>query len=198
VVIVPIYRKDEQKAAVLDECAAVKRALEPELRVHIDSREGMRPGWKFNFWELKGVPLRIEVGPKDLEKGQLCLARRFQAAPESEGRSGKEFVKRDVALAGIPEILAAMQREIYERALDFQKSRSRTIDAIEDFERFFTQEGGGFSYSHWCGSDDCERALAETYKTTIRTIPAEENPEPGACIRCGKPSPQRVVMAQSY
>ncbi len=194
VVVVPIYRSDDEKQKVLAEAHAVRDALKG-LRVHLDNREGQSPGFKFNEWELKGVPLRVEIGPKDLEKGQLCLARRFLPP----GAERKEFRPRDAAIAGIPAALDALQQGLLERAREFQKSRTKTIDSAEEFAAFF-QAGGGFALCHWCGDGACEDALAASHKTTIRNIPIAEvgGGGAGACIKCGKPSPRRVVMAQSY
>jgi prolyl-tRNA synthetase len=194
VVLVPIYKKDEERQKTIDECRAVKTELGKGIRTHIDDREGQSPGFKFNEWELKGVPLRVEVGPKDLEKGQLCLVRRV----EFPGKPRKEFVPRAQAIAGIPGILDDFGKSLYERALAFRASRTRTIDRIEDFAAFFEKEGGGFAMCHWCGDGACEDGLAATYKTTIRNIPTSAAAEEGTCIRCGKPSRRRVVMAQSY
>ena len=198
VVVVPIYRKDDEKAKVLAECDAVKKALPPGTRVHVDLREGQSPGWKYNFWELKGVPVRIEVGPKDLEKGQLCLARRYDAALAAGEKSRKEFLPRDAALKRVPEILCAMQGELFERAKALRASRTRTIDDLAAFERFFGEEGGGFAHCHWCGDGECEKAMAEKHRTSIRNIPLGAPEEHGKCIRCAKPSSRRVLMAQAY
>ena len=198
VVVVPIYRKEEERARVLAECDAVKKALTPAHRVHVDLREGQSPGWKFNYWELKGAPLRIEVGPKDIEKGQLCLAKRYDRELQPGEKAKKEFLPRDAAIAGIGATLDAMQRDLFERARAFRASRTRTIDDPADFERWFAEEGGGFARVHWCGDGGCEKALAEKHRTSIRNIPLEAPEESGKCIRCGKPSSQRVVMAQAY
>ncbi len=198
VVIVPIYRTDDEKAKVLDESQAVLKVLkEKGLRVQLDAREGVSPGYKYNEWELKGAPLRLEIGPKDLQKGQLCLARRFTIGA---GASKKEFIPRDQALASVPERLDRMRRELFDRALAFRRSRTRKIDSIEEFTRYFEKEGGGFALCHWCGDGECEKALAEAYKTSIRAIPRESEGlvEDGVCIRCGRGSRTRVIMAQAY
>lgn len=198
VAIVPIFRKEEERVKVLAECDAVQAALGKDLRIKVDSRETQSPGWKFNYWELKGVPLRIEIGPKDLEKGQLCLAKRFDAAVGDGGKAKKEFLPRAEALARIPGLLDTMQSELFERARRFRDSRSRRIDDIGEFERFFEKEGGGFAHSHWCGDVTCEKSLAERFRTSIRNIPVDAPEESGTCIGCGKPSSRRVVMAQAY
>jgi len=194
VVVVPIYRKENEKTRVLEECAAVKAALEKNHRVRVDDREGQSPGFKFNEWELKGVPLRIEIGPKDLQKGQLCLARRVVG----EGMDRKQFLPRQEALQGISTILDELQGGLFQRAVEFRRSRSRNIDEREEFAAFYEKEGGGFAHSPWCGSTECEDALAAAYKTTIRNIPLDGKEEEGRCINCGRPSRRRVVMAQSY
>ena len=198
VVIVPIFRKEEERARVLAECDVVKKALSPAHRVHVDLREGQSPGWKFNYWELKGAPLRIEVGPKDIEKGQLCLAKRYDREIQPGEKARKEFLPRDAAIAGIGTTLDAMQRDLFERARAFRASRTRTIDDPAEFERWFAEGGGGFAHVHWCGDGECEKALAEKHRTSIRNIPLDSPEESGKCIRCGKPSSRRVVMAQAY
>ncbi|HVR75011.1 MAG TPA: His/Gly/Thr/Pro-type tRNA ligase C-terminal domain-containing protein, partial [Planctomycetota bacterium] len=179
------------------ECEAVKQALAPAHRVHVDAREGQSPGWKFNFWELKGAPVRIEVGPKDLEKGQLCVARRHDASIAPGEKSRKEFLPRDAALRKVPEILAAMQDELFQRAKTLRASKSRAIDDPAAFERFFA-EGGGFASVHWCGDGDCEKKTSANHKSSIRNIPLDGREEAGKCITCGRPSSQRVLMAMAY
>lgn len=193
VVIVPIYRKDHERDAVLAECQALKEALGDSIRTHVDDRTGYKPGYKFNEWELKGVPLRIEVGPRDLEKGQVCLAQRF-------GGEGKEFLPREQALESIPGRLDSIQKQLYERALEFRKSRTRVIDDLDEFRKFFEEEGGGFALCHWDGSEEVEKKLSDEFRTTIRCIPDESFGliEDGKCIYSGKPSSRRVVMAQAY
>ncbi len=198
VVIVPIYRKDDEKPKVLAECDAVKKALSPAHRVHIDLREGQSPGWKYNYWELKGVPIRIEIGPKDLEKGQLCVAKRYDASLAAGEKSKKEFLARADALQKIPQILSAMQGELFERAKKLRTARTRVIDDLQTFERYFSEEGGGFAMCHWCGDGECEKAMSEKHRTSIRNIPLDSPAENGPCIRCGKPSERRVIMAQAY
>lgn len=198
VVVVPIYRKEEEKGKVLAECEAVRQALAPTYRVKVDLREGQSPGWKFNQWELKGVPVRIEVGPKDLEKGQLCLARRYDGSLAAGERPKKEFLPRAEALGRIPGILDAMQGGLFQRASALRASRTREIDDIATFERFFREEGGGFARCFWCGDGACEKKLAEKYKTTIRNIPLDSKAEAGACIHCDRPAEGRVILAQAY
>jgi prolyl-tRNA synthetase len=198
VVVVPIYRKEGERSKVLAECEAVSRRLTPAFRVHVDAREGQSPGWKFNLWELKGAPLRIEVGPRDLEKGQLSLARRFDASLAANEKARKELLPREGAIEEIPQLLARMQGELFERAKALRASRSREINDLAAYRRFFSEEGGGFAHCHWCGDEACETALAEELKTTIRNLPLDPPAESGSCIRCGKPSGRRALMAMAY
>ena len=142
--------------------------------------------------------MRVEIGPKDLEKGQLCLARRFSSGAETGGKAKKDFLPRTEALARIPEILQQMQGELLEKARNYRASRTREVSDIAVYRRFFDEEGGGFALCHWCGDGDCEKALAEKYRTSIRNIPVDSKEEKGDCIRCGKPSVRRVIMAQAY
>ena len=209
VVIVPIYRKDDEKERVFAEADKVKAELCAKgLTVKFDDRDNMQPGAKFYEWESKGVPIRIEIGPKDLDKGVLCLVRRFVLeqpgeSVEDQRKRRKSFVPRAEAIEGIPTILAGMQKELYDRALAFRNSRTRIIDTIEDFERFFKQEGGGFAWVHWAGTGDDEDQMSKRFETTIRCIPLpdqipSEAQGSGTCILTGKPSAQRVIMAKAY
>ena len=209
VAIVPIYRKDDEKERVYAEAEKVKAELSAlGLHVKFDDRDNMQPGAKFYEWEMKGVPIRIEIGPKDLEKGVLCLVRRFVLeqpgeSVEDQRKRRKSFVPRAEAISGLPAILAQMQKELYQRALAFRTSRSRIINTMEEFERFFKQEGGGFAWVHWAGSGDDEDAMSKRFETTVRCIPLPdqipaEAQGKGTCILTGKPSAQRVIMAKAY
>lgn len=209
VAIVPIYRSDEEKATVLEECERVFAEIKSlGYQVKLDDREGMKPGAKYYEWEMKGVPLRIEVGPKDVEKKSLCLVRRFVVPiegedPRDERKRKKSFHPRDQLSALLPEIFEEMQGQLFERAKILRESRTRVIDTLEEFETFFNQEGGGFAWVHWAGDSEQEDEMAQRFETSIRCIPfPEDTPEAargeGKCILTGKPSPQRVVMAKAY
>lgn len=205
-VIVPIYKTDAEKTSVL---AASHRALEEirklGLSVKLDDREELQPGAKFFAWEMKGVPLRIEVGPKDVEKGQLCLVRRWlrEDLPEAEARKArKSFLPRDEAIVSLKGLLDDMQADLLARARAFQASRTRVIDSVADFAAFF-RKGSGFAWVHWGGSAADEERVAQEYETSIRCIPLpdqipDEAKGTGTCPFTGKPSPQRVVMAKAY
>jgi prolyl-tRNA synthetase len=209
VVIVPIYRKDDEKAKVMAEADAVMADLKSKgLTVKLDDRDNLQPGAKYYEWEMKGVPVRIEVGPKDIEKGSLCVVRRFVIEQEGETEEAirkrkKVFLPRAEALAGIPGILAEMQTQLKERARIQMQKRSRVIDDIAAFEKFYKEDGGGFAWVHWAGGPEQEDEMAKRFETTIRCIPLDDQyPEnakgEGKCILTGKPSKQRVVMAKAY
>lgn len=209
VVVIPIYKNDEEKAKVLEECDAVAAHVKGRgYTVKVDDRDSLKPGAKYYEWELKGVPLRIEVGPKDLEKGSLCLVRRYVLEEEGEDERAlrkrrKSFLPRQEALDGLPGIFEEMQGQLLERARRMQRKRTRVIDDIKEFGKFFKKKGGGFAWVHWAGSAEDEDTMAQRYETSIRCIPFEDQiPEEargeGKCILTGKPSAQRVVMAKAY
>ena len=209
VVIVPIYKTDEEKAKVYAEADWVQAELKAQgLGVQVDRREGMAPGAKYFDWEMKGVPLRIEIGPKDLENKSLCIARRFvleiPGEDEKATRSRKKaFLPRAEAVARIKPILDEMQKQLYERALAFRTKRTRVIDSMAEYEKFFKEDGGGFAWVHWAGTAEDEEGMAKKYQTSIRNIPLDGQAPagaegPGTCILTGKPSLRRVVMAESY
>ena len=209
VIVVPIFKNEEERVKTVE--AAKKAAAELKglgVAVRVDDRDGIMPGAKYYEWEGKGVPLRIEVGPKDLEKGSLCVARRFVSeikgeTAEAQRRRRKCFLPRAEAIASIIPTLEAMQKELLERARNLRAGRTRVLDKMEDFEKFFKEEGGGFAWVHWAGSPGQEEEMASRFETSIRCIPFEDQiPNEarggGSCILTGKPSKQRVLMAKSY
>jgi len=196
VVIVPIARKDEEWAQVMEKARQVAAAL-PGIRTHIDDRDKLTPGAKFYEWELKGVPFRIEVGPKDIAKGQLVLARRVVA----EGEDRKEFLPEQEVLASLPERLEEFQSWLLERARERREANSHR--GVDDFERFreILEGDGGFVYTGWCGSAACEDRVREEVRGTIRVIPDPEFASaipPEKCAICGAPASEEVVWARAY
>jgi prolyl-tRNA synthetase len=203
VVIVPIFRKAEEKTAVLaaaDELAKGIRDLplrewlnyEP-VSVKIDDREQHQPGFKFNEWELKGVPVRVELGPKDLEKKACVLARR--------DLPGKEAKEMGVPLSGAPqrigEMLKQMQTDLRDRALKFREANTHEVNSYDDFKKKI-EEPGGFFLAHWDRTRETEDKIAAETKATIRCIPFGREAEAGKCMVTGKPSESRVVFAKAY
>jgi len=198
VVIVPIYRKDHERAAVVEKAWHVRAALDAMgIRAKVDDRDHLNPGAKFWEWERKGVPFRVEVGPKDLEKGQLCLAKRVRA----EGEDRKEFLPEDAAISGLPERLEAFQRELLEAARARREANShRGVKSMGELKEIL--EGpGGFVYTGWSGDTSVETLIKEETKATLRCIPdpdfRSETP-PEDCIGGKAPSKMEVMWAKAY
>ncbi|MBM3317804.1 MAG: proline--tRNA ligase [Candidatus Eisenbacteria bacterium] len=198
-VVVPIWRSDEERGRVLAYIDEIAGPLRGRYRLHVDDREQFKPGWKYSEWELKGVPLRLEVGPRDVEKQGAVLVRRDTRA--------KAMLARGEIAAGIDAALAAMQRELFERALERRQGRTRQVGDYAEFRRLL--EGDNyFVWAPWCGASACEERVAEETKATIRTVPFEESqgfstpgappPEKGSCLACGEPSPRAVLWAKAY
>ena len=190
VVIVPIFKGDAERAAVLEKAHALKAAFGQGTVVKVDDRDNVSPGWKFNEWELKGVPIRVEIGPRDMAKGQAVMVR----------RDTRE--KRPVALDALKDTITAelslMQQALLARALKFRQENTRPVEDYDSFKAQMEKDLPGFVSAGWCGETECEAKLQEETKATIRCIPLERQPETGKCVRCGKPSDGRVVMAKSY
>jgi len=199
VVVVPIWRSDEQKSAVMAYVNEIRGLLDGRFRLHIDDRDNFKPGWKYSEWELKGLPVRLEVGPKDLEKRGAMVVRR-------DNRQ-KESISIDGLVDGIRRVLDQMQADLFQKAFDFRTSRTRFLDSYEEFQSHM-QADPGFVWAHWCGSAECEATVSEQTKATIRIVPFDESdgletpgapaPQAGKCILCGKNSPRHVLWAKSY
>jgi prolyl-tRNA synthetase len=191
VVIVPIFKSDEEKATVMETARRVRAEfVAADIRVKIDERDGVTPGFKFNDWEMRGVPLRVEIGPKDVANGTVALARR-----DKPGKEGKSFVKQNSLIDAANETLSSVQESLYQRALAFRNAN--THDA-QDYAQFKTVVEKGFALSYWCGKRECEAQIKEETKATTRCIPLEQIGEEGFCIRCGQPAKERIVFAKAY
>jgi len=193
VVIVPISKADT-RATVVGKAHELAALLKPLARVHVDDREQYSPGWKFNQWEMKGVPLRLEIGPKDLENNQCVLARR-------DNRE-KEFIPLDALANRVPDLLATIQKDMLERARTFRDENTRTVSNFEEFKSTI-EEKRGFIKANWCGDGDCELKIKEQTKATIRCLPLQDNnelfPAPGGtCVHCGNAAQHEVLFARSY
>lgn len=188
VVIVPIYRNDEQRAVVLEYAEPIRQELEQAgVSVKLDDRDNVKPGFKFAQHEAEGVPLRIAVGPRDVENGNVELARRDTLE--------KEIRPRDGIGSDLPELLEQIQQTLFASAKEKMEQRTRTVDSYDEFQEEI--EKGGFLYAHWDGSEETEQKIKEETKATIRLIPFGEG-EPGACMVTGRPSEKRVLFARSY
>ena len=191
VVMVPIYKSEEERNAVLDKMYELKKALEAKGHsVEVDDRDNLRPGFKFAEWELKGVPVRLAMGPRDLQNGTVEVCRRDTLEKISEPLEGLED--------RIIDLLDDIQKGIYNKALAFRDASIRKVDTWEDFK--VEIEKGGFLLCHWDGTAETEARIQEETKATIRCIPIDSAVcmEEGKCIYTGKPSHQRVLFARSY
>jgi len=197
-VIVPIYRDEASRQAITEVAAKLRGGLEEAgLSVRLDDRDTVSPGFKFNEWELKGVPVRIEIGPKDVEKGSCVLVPRVPTRALKEGeRRQKEFVGLDEAPGVLKAFLDELQTALYNRALAFREAHSHQVDDYEAFKSAI--DGGGFFWAHWCGGAECEARVKEETKATIRCLPFDAGQEAGRCFVCGGDSERRVVWARAY
>ena len=189
-VIVPIYRKDEEKAQVLAFAERVRGALaQAGVRVKLDDRDQHTPGWKYNEWELRGVPVRVEVGPRDVAKESVVFVRRDDRA--------KSFVPFAEVGATMLALLDDIQRALFERARAFREESTRRADDLASMAALL-REHKGFISAHWCGDAECEAAIKAETMATIRNLPHDAPEESGACVRDGRPSRHRVLFARSY
>lgn len=190
VVVVPIYKGEEQKQQIADRMQPVIAELKAlGISVKYDDNDNARPGWKFNEYEMKGVPVRIAIGARDLEQGVIEVAR----------RDTKE--KQTVPFAGVAQhivrLLDEIQQNLFNRAREYRDSHITPVDTWEDFQQVLNHKGG-FIAAHWDGTPETEAAIKEQTKATIRCIPLDASDEPGACVFSGKPSQRRVLFAQAY
>jgi prolyl-tRNA synthetase len=160
------------------------------IRVKMDEREGSSPGFKFNDWEMRGVPLRLELGPKDVAKASVVLARR-----DRPGKEGKSFVAQAGIGVAVAQMLEEIQKALFDRALAFRKSKTAEP---ADYAEFKTAVETGFAFSWWCGSSDCEAKIKEETKATMRCIPLEQPGGSGKCIYCGQPAKEKAIFARAY
>jgi len=192
VVIVPIYRKEEEKAAVVERCEEISQSLQAAgIRVKLDDDDTKRPGWKFAEWELKGVPIRLALGPRDLQNNQIELARR--------DTQSKEVIEQPESWPTlITPLLNGIQETLYQKAVDFRERHTRRVDSWEEFQAAVADDVPGFLYAHWDGTTETEEKIQELTKATIRCIPLDNEQEDGVCVYSGKPSGQRVLFAKAY
>jgi prolyl-tRNA synthetase len=199
-VIVPIYRSDDERNRVLEAADRVEQRLldwerrDPgRLRVHIDDREGVKPGAKYYDWELRGVPLRMELGPRDIDSNQGVLVRRDNRA--------KKPVSLDTVGEEVAELLMRIQEDMLIAARDRREANSiRHKISYDDFKELMEGKGA-FVYAGWCGGEECEAKIKEETKATIRVLPDEEfrsAEAPATCLKCGRASVAEAVWARAY
>jgi prolyl-tRNA synthetase len=190
VVLVPIYKSDDEKSKVMEAATHVKAMLQDGTRIKLDDRDEVSPGWKFNDWELRGVPLRIEIGPKDVDKNQVVFARR-----DLPGQPGKSFVPQAGLADNVTETLGTIQADLYRRSLQFRQENTQWPNSYDEFKQVVED---GWALAWWCGERECETQIKEETKATTRNIPMEQTGGEGACVHCGKPARQRAIFARAY
>ncbi len=190
VVIVPIYRKEEQLEAINEKVDEIVNKLKAKgISVKYDNSDTKKPGWKFAEYELKGVPVRLALGPRDLENGTVEIARRDTLT--------KEVVNLENIDQYVADLLEEIQKTIFQKAVDFRTEKTTKVDTYDEFKEVLANKGG-FILAHWDGTPETEQRIKEETKATIRCIPFDGEKEEGTCIYSGKPSSQRVLFALAY
>lgn len=188
--IVPIYKTDEQRAAIAEVAEKLKAELEAiGYTVKFDNRDNFKPGYKFNEYEIKGVPLRIAIGSRDLENNQVEIARRDTLE--------KKTVALDAVTTLVPELMIEIQEQLFDRAKAYRTVHTTEVDDFETFKTVLNDKGG-FIAAHWDGTPETEEAIKIATKATIRCLPIDVEKTVGKCVFSGKPSPQRVLFAKAY
>ena len=175
---------------MMAEVESIMSSLEQELRCHLDDRPELSPGFKFNDWEMRGVPLRIELGPKDVQKKQAVLVRRDM--PRGQNKS---TVPLDALLPQVRNLLQDIQENLYAQALRFREENTAYPTTYEELREAVSK---GFALAYWCGSADCEAAIKEETKATIRCIPLQQDGQPGHCVYCGRQAKEKAVFARAF
>ena len=190
VVIVPIWRKDAEQAEVLAAAEQIRARLKGLVRVELDRREGYSPGWKFNDWEMRGVPVRIEIGPRDVANQTVMVARR-----DIPGREGKVLLSMAELESQLPLLLEGIQTAIYNKALAFRDSRIIDVSSYDELKEAIET---GFARAWWAGGTADETAIKEDCKATVRCIPTDQPGGVGTCIYSGKPATEVAIFGKSY
>ena len=192
VALVPIFSNDQERSQTLEFAEQIKQRLAEHLdhlRIQIDDRDNLRPGDKFFYWIQQGVPVRVEIGPRDVEQLSAMVARRDVR--------DKKLVPLDEIADHVMRLLQQIQRDLYQRALDFREANTRTANSYGEFKEILDQEGG-FIRAHWNGTREVEELIKNETKATIRCIPLSDQPEAGRCILTGERSKQEVIFAIAY
>jgi prolyl-tRNA synthetase len=190
VAIVPVFKTKEQLDLISEKVLPLKKALEARgISVKYDDRDTHKPGWKFSEYEFKGVPVRITIGPRDIEQGTVEVARRDTLEKEV-------FQMTDIENK-VVHLLDQIQKSLFNKALDMRETNSYRVDTWDEFKRVLDTTGG-FIYAHWDGTAETEEKIKEETKATIRLIPLNNPQESGNCIYTGRPSSQRVIFARAY
>lgn len=190
VVIVPIFKTETELSTIREKAKQVTQDLHKhDITVKFDDRDTQKPGFKFAEWELKGVPIRLALGPRDLENGTVEVARR--------DTKEKQVMPIDQVAVNVVLLLDEIQKNIYKKAFDFREQMTTPVNSFEEFKKVIAEKGG-FVAAHWDGTKETEAAIKEQTKATIRCIPLDSPEEAGTCVYSGKPSSRRVLFAQAY
>jgi len=187
IAIVPIWKSNEEKVKTIGVTKKLAKTIS-NFSFVIDDRD-LRPAWRYYEWERKGVPIRVEVGPRDVENNQAVLVRRDTGE--------KIMISQDEFAARITEMFESIQQNLYDRAKQFRDENTRDVKSWDEFQKVVEHQGG-FIRAEWCGLAECEAEIKETTKATVRCIPSEENERHGICVHCGRPSRYKVFFAQAY
>ena len=190
VVVVPIYKGDTERRKVLEAIDRIVCAWDGRFRVKVDDRDQITPGFKFNEWESKGVPVRVEVGPRDIEKGSVALARR-----DLPGKDVKQFVQQEGLADRIAALLDDIQQSLYDRALRSRQDRTRRVSSFDELKEAIE---GGWAQAYWAGTSEDEDRIQQETRATIRAIPFDQPDEPGTCVLTGQETKQVVLFGRAY
>jgi prolyl-tRNA synthetase len=200
VIIVPIWRKEADREAVMAMVDEVTALLKPVCRVQADKDDNNTPGWKYNEYELKGVPVRLEIGPRDVQNRSVVLVRRIDRK--------KEFVPVDELVTRVPALLSEIQQALFQRALEFRNQSTHTASNWEEFVSIFPEreagkevpegEKRGLVWANWCGNTDCEQTIQDRTKATIRCLPLDRPAADGPCVHCGAEGKEKAIFARAY
>lgn len=191
VVVVPIFKNDDEKNKVMEVADRLFSELKAAgIRVKFDDRDNVSSGFKFNDWEMRGIPVRVEIGPKDVEKGTVALARR-----DKPGKEGKVFVSQEGIAQTVSALLDDVQDSLLQRAVEYRDANIHNVGTYAELQKV-VQDGWAFAY--WCESTECEKKVKEETKATTRNIPFEQPNEEGKCVVCGKASKRKVYFAKAY
>ena len=189
VVVIPIWKNDEQKEQVLNKVADfTQKFKELSIRYYVDDSEQKSPGWKFNEWEMKGVPLRIEIGPRDLKRDQVALARR--------DNGDKEFISNQKVIEMIQSLLNEIQQSMFDKARSFRDENTHMVNNYDDFKEVIDE--GGFARAYWSGTGEMEEEIQKETKATVRCIPLEQPEEKGTCFYTGEKAEKIAIFGKAY
>jgi prolyl-tRNA synthetase len=190
VVVVPIYKSDAERSTVMEAIERMTADWPGRLRFRIDDRDHLTPGFKFHEWELKGIPLRVEIGPRDVEKSSVAVARR-----DIPGKAGKHIVAQDGLTDHLVGLLETVQQSLFDRALRFREEHTRNITTWDELSEAVEQ---GFARCYWDGTTEDEQRIQDEMKATIRVIPFDQPEQAGRCVLTGRETTRQVIFARAY